>query len=361
VATPYWARVRTYVEDCFAAYPEEHAADLRERFRSSRWSDHAGAWWELYLFTMFRRLGCEVEVHPALPNITKRPDFKVDARDKSFYVEARHVAAGPTAGEQVVGSDEWITGPLDELAHPRFMVVVRILRRHVQQPPRRAVTARVLPWLDSLDPDAVAADPFLDRWMFRQDDAAGWAFELRPLAIEARAESERGLVGIFPGHSGYDNTVTALRAALKEKAAKYGHTGAPFVLAPLLTSGFADNDDIVQALFGSEAVVIDTNRPDNHEVIRRPDGFWISRGGFRGTRISAVLVGQGATPWTAAGPLPRLWINPAAARPLPSDFGLPTARVGDDGHVVVADGRRDAAALFGLAADWPGPERPFEA
>jgi hypothetical protein len=51
VATPYWERVRTFVEEVFAEYPQQHADDLRARFRSRQWSAHAGAWWELYLPT----------------------------------------------------------------------------------------------------------------------------------------------------------------------------------------------------------------------------------------------------------------------------------------------------------------------
>ena len=43
VATPYWARVRDFVDEIFATYPEEHAEELRMRFRSRRWPDHIGA------------------------------------------------------------------------------------------------------------------------------------------------------------------------------------------------------------------------------------------------------------------------------------------------------------------------------
>jgi hypothetical protein len=59
-ATPYWARVRDFVEDTFASYPEEHAEEIRVRFRSRRWPEHIGAWWELYLYRLFRSLGFEV-------------------------------------------------------------------------------------------------------------------------------------------------------------------------------------------------------------------------------------------------------------------------------------------------------------
>ena len=360
-ATPYWERVRTFVDQAFAAYPESDAADLRPRFQSRRWSDHVGAWWELYLFTLLQALGLEVEVHPDLPGVATRPDFRASDREGPFFIEARHVAAGIMSDARTVGRDGWITGPLDELAHADFMVGVRILDRAAERPRRRAVTAGVLAWLDSLDRDEVAARPPRDFPTF-VGNAGGWRFELSALPVKPRASGggRRRLVGIYPGASGYDNTSPALRAALKEKAAKYGRPESPFVLAPLLTSGFTSNDDVVSALYGSEAVTFPIGDPSQGKLVRRRDGFWVSGEGFRGTRISAVLLGQSVLPWTVSGPLPRLWIHPSAARPLPSHFGLPTARLDDAGMLQLSDDDRTGADVFGLAPDWPGPEAPFE-
>ncbi len=208
------------------------AGQLR-RFRSRRWPEHIGAWWELYLFRLFRSLGFEVEVHPALPGVTTRPDFRVHRRDGSFLVEARHVAAGIRCGRREVGRDDWITAPLDELAHPNFMVGVRILERAPQRPRRAAVTIGVLDWLDGLDPDEVLVRPVQDRPLF-QGQAGGWRFELKalPVNVKARGREGRRLVGLYPGSGGYDNTTAALRAALKEKASKYGRPNAHSCLRP---------------------------------------------------------------------------------------------------------------------------------
>ena len=61
--------------------------DLRHRFRQDDAHQHDAAWWELYIYTLFRRLGYAVEVHPSVPRSSRRPDFlAVDAHD-SVYVE----------------------------------------------------------------------------------------------------------------------------------------------------------------------------------------------------------------------------------------------------------------------------------
>lgn len=357
-ATPYWERVRDFIEEAFAEYPAAHAADLRSRFRDRRWSAHAGAWWELYLFRLFRALDFEVEVHPRLQSVSSRPDFRVTTPAGSFLIEARHVAAGIRSSRRRVGRDDWITGPLEELTHPRFVVVVRILARDPRKPRRKAVTASVLDWLDSLDPlepDASTHPPF-------RSQAGRWSFELRAVPMQSKRDDgrRRRLVGVYPGHGGIDNTASALRSALKEKAAKYGRPDCPLVLAPLLTTGHLDRDDVIGALFGSEAVTFSADAPEGARVIRRADGFWTHPDGYRGTRVSAVLVGDALMPWTAARELPRLWIHPAAARPLPVELPLPTAHVDSDGRLCLSDATKTAAEVLALDRAWPGPGKPFE-
>jgi hypothetical protein len=359
VATPYWERVRAFAERAFSAYPEEHAADLRGRFRDRRWPEHAGAWWELYLFTLFRSLGFEVEVHPRLSAVSTRPDFRVGTGAESFLVEARHVAAGLRSGRGV-GRDEWITGPLDELFHPHFMVAVRIQQRAQRQPRRAAVIAGVLRWLDGLEPERVATDP--TRRPSREFQAGDWRFELRALSIPQTPgrTGQRRLIAFFPAVSGRDNTATALQAALKEKARKYGKPECPLVLAPLLTTGHVATEDVVGALFGTEVYTFPLDAPGQGSYTRRPDGFWRFGDGYRGTRVSAVLIGDAVTPWTAAASLPRLWLHPAAAHPLTADLQLPTAQLDQDGNLRLTDANRSGADLLGLPRDWPGPEKRFE-
>jgi hypothetical protein len=98
-------------------------------FQDRRWSMHVGAWWELYLFTLACALGADVEVHPELRGVSTRPDFRLRIDGEIVLVEARHVAAGLVSEERSVGRDDWITGPLDTLWHPNFVVAVRIHSR----------------------------------------------------------------------------------------------------------------------------------------------------------------------------------------------------------------------------------------
>lgn len=360
VAGPFWQRVRDFADEAFAQYPPGAAEDLRARFRDSSWSSHIGAWWELYLFTLFHRLEYEVEVHPDLPGVATHPDFRCRDAAGTFLVEARHVAAGLRFGSGPrVGADAWITGPLDRLSHRDFMIRVEILERAPDRPRGVAVTKGVAEWLDSLDHKEVAGASSSE-WPTFQSEAKGWKFELTALPVKASARGRRRrLVGIYPTISGRDNTSVALRSALKAKARRYGRPDEPFILAPLLTSAGTDTEDIIAALYGSEVVVFSPDRPGETRVTRARDGFWISGEGYRGTRVSGVLLGDAILPWSVTTRLPRLWLHPAASQPLPSDFGLPAARLDRDGSLALAEGSRDPAETFDLEPDWPGPDPRF--
>ena len=70
VDLPQYQRARDLLEKWFGAYPEPAKPDLRGRFRSSDDSQHIAAWWELYVFTLYRRLGYSLSVHPLPPQLT---------------------------------------------------------------------------------------------------------------------------------------------------------------------------------------------------------------------------------------------------------------------------------------------------
>src|SRR5690348_8101098 len=77
VARPEWELVRNLIDGWFSHYPQAAQADLRSRLRDDDYAQHIGAWWELYTYTLFRRLGHQVSIHPVLKNTRRQPDFLV--------------------------------------------------------------------------------------------------------------------------------------------------------------------------------------------------------------------------------------------------------------------------------------------
>lgn len=105
VARPGWDKVRDLVDDWFSGYPIAEQADLRSRLQDDDYVQHIGAWWELYTFTLFRRLGYQVSIHPALVNTSRRPDFLVTCGAASMYVECHKTLSGEQAGCRPIGDD----------------------------------------------------------------------------------------------------------------------------------------------------------------------------------------------------------------------------------------------------------------
>src|SRR6266508_6440058 len=74
-ARPLARHIRQELELWYAHYPDG-TNDLRSRFRSADDVQHQAAFFELFLHELLLRLGCTVEIHPAVPGTSKRPEFR---------------------------------------------------------------------------------------------------------------------------------------------------------------------------------------------------------------------------------------------------------------------------------------------
>lgn len=361
VDSPYWGKVRQLLDAWFALYPRPHQKDVRARFRSPDPPQHVGAWWELYLHTAFVYMGFEVDIHPRIPSINARPDFKLARGGVELYMEATTLFP---AHEHKLGRTQregWIKDAID-LAHcPNFFIWLELERRGMEKPSPTAISRPIEKWTRSLDPDAVARSiedgqepPALSL------AAKDWQLCLRafPVKPEARDRPGHRPYGAGPMTSGGEEG-RGLRTVLTRKRRRYRNLDAPFILAVLSTSGFTDEEDVMEALFGSEAVTFHENEPVSTRAIRRPDGLWTGPRGPRATRVSGVLAGLGTMPWTCARNSPRLWRNPFARHPVAEFPHFHRASVTAAGKIDLKDSAVPPSILFRLPPEWPGPEPPF--
>jgi hypothetical protein len=158
------------------------------------------------------------------------------------------------------------------------------------------------------------------------------------------------------------DTTSALRRAIREKAGRYGKPDRPYVIAVLIEDDYTDEEDVVDALFGTVTytVPVGPRHPGQAHAVRQRDGSWIAHGGPSNTRVSAVMTAINLAPWVLARNVPRLWLNPWAARPLTDRLAWRTTRVDlSSGTLDDEPALRTPADLLGLPADWPGPQEPF--
>jgi hypothetical protein len=98
------------------------------------------------------------------------------------------------------------------------------------------------------------------------------------------------------------------------KAKYYGKFDRPFVVAANCLALSCDEEDVLDALFGTEKQVVDWhgNNPKIANVYRESDGVWHGPKGPRNTRLSAVIVFRNLRPWNIASRDCVLIINPWA-------------------------------------------------
>ncbi len=362
VATPYWEKIRVELDEWFSEYPVEHAADLRARFRSADPRQHFPAWWELYLFRLFRRLGFHIAVHPDVSSTTARPDFLITRGNERTYVEAVAVFSGIVEEGRHGAREAWIQDLINEASSPNFFVGLDFEKVGTERPSRKEVISPIEDWLAGLDPDVVTEEygaglglPEL-RLLFRDWDLTVEALPIKP---EARGDPSHRLLGRGPMSGGWVNDIEVLQRSLGRKFRHYGQLDEPFVVAALGLSSFLDISDFEQALFGRHAVEYQRGNQSASRWVRQRDGVWMASRGPVATSVAAVIGASGLQPSTCARELPRLWVNPWANHPLGIQLPFATATAEESGEVKYSDATTTASEVLGLPEEWPGPERPF--
>jgi hypothetical protein len=245
------ARVRKVLEEWFSRYPVTHQADLAKRFRAPERRGYEAPYLELLLHEMMLRLGFTLVVHPSLFNTTKCPDFLVDGAGTSLFLEAAVVREESEEEAASLKRQALIYDALNELDSPNFFLGVQIREHTKQLPSTRRMRGFLSSELAKLDPDG----PLPDGLDFAGD---GWRVIFRPIpkTPQSRGATGVGPVGIHSIRTKWVSTREAVRAELSNKAKRYGTMDRPYVVALNVTSEWGcDDDDVVEALFGTQSEV----------------------------------------------------------------------------------------------------------
>jgi hypothetical protein len=313
-----WQRVREVLEDWYRYHPDPDGG-LRARFREHDIYQHAPAWWELYTFTLFRRLGCALTVDPTIPG-TRRPDLLVTRDDCRMYVEC--VVLFDDSNKQSTDSEAWLKDCIDAARNPDFMVDIRFVRG-TRRPKKRDVTRRIEAWLASLDYDEVRGLGTADLPSQTFDfDGCSTSLTALPVHPDSRGEFD-GRIGIGPASTDWViKSAEAIRDLLDKKARQCKEVDAPLVVAVLNWATFPTLREMEHAAFGSTAVRYELHDRDSVRSIGNTDGYWHPGPPPRGSRVSAVIFGERLHPSRVAAELPSLWLNPWANIPLDARFPM---------------------------------------
>lgn len=356
-AGAFWDRVRGHLESSYAAFPDEHKRGLVTRLRHDNERQHLPAWWELYTFTLFDRLGYTIEVHPELPGSTKNPDFLVSKGSTNMYVEAALVFNDDPNSD----AWNWVCDCVNDAKNPDFMVDLAIPTVGKQRPAKRKIIDPLQDWLATHDADQVQADKDAGRPLpHTQLPAGDWVLDYTAVPVlPDRRGIPRRLIAIYPTRpADFTRDVKQLRKTLKDKGSKYSKLYKPLdkpLIIAITTWNCFDEFELTNTLFGSDVLEIPQDRQRVPRRYRKRDGYWQPGAKPRGARVSALLFGDTMRAWRVASKLPELWINPWPVNPMSPLPPFATVTV-EGSRLTRADASKTAAELFDLSPQWPNSD-----
>ena len=101
---PEAAPIRDWIEHWYDQLPSDKQRDIRGRMRSGDDLQFTSAYFELQMFAMLKRMGCDITVEPRLADGRYNPDFLARREDEAFYVEA--TVCGQGAGGLRITTNE---------------------------------------------------------------------------------------------------------------------------------------------------------------------------------------------------------------------------------------------------------------
>jgi hypothetical protein len=160
-----------------------------------------------------------------------------------------------------------------------------------------------------------------------RDDGVEIRTRFMPMRRDAPAKTDPDarIVGTGAIIGGTVTTAGRLRERVKAKAgSRYDIDGVPFLVAVGLHDVVGEDYEIINGLYGSEAVDL-----RSHQAVRRGDGFFgvdaTRAAGRRHRRVSGVAVVTGLQVWAPGEEDVALFHNPYAERAWPK-YGLPATR-----------------------------------
>ena len=249
---------------------------------------------------------------------------------------------------------------LNETKSPNFFITVGVEGQLPNQPPAARMRRFLEEQIALLDPDEIAellrtaGIDALPRWNLEHE---GCRFEFQPVPMreEARGKPGHRPVGSTSEGAKMIDPRTPIRDAIMGKAERFKALDLALVIAVNALDFFVDQETVLEALFGQEAIQaraleIGSSEP---ELVRVLDGAFTMPSGPRYRRVSAVLVARMLNHWSVGSTADlRLYHNPYAVRRLTVELNRLPQAVPQDGVMKWVDGEK-VGRVLGLPEGWP--------
>ncbi len=283
------------MEGWFQFYPDKEKRDLIDTFKN----DFDAGFFELFLFTLFRKMGYKIAIHPTVPNSTKTPDFIVSGFGEEFYLEAKvsyYESDEERATARRLGSLYKI---LNKSQISDFFIYLRTVKSKTKKQPRaNEIRHSIEKNFNQYDAGLLYEDmntgkitkPIINIY---EDEDIYIEYGPIPKSIEGRGKVGHRAIGIYGQEAKVLNNSASLRKALKAKAGRYKQLDKPYLIAVNAIDMMAlDIADVWDCLTGTTCMVPDLIKENGMiEKFRQHDGFFTGRNDKgQNTRVSAALI-----------------------------------------------------------------------
>lgn len=219
------SEIREWMEQEWNEIPCWRKSDLGGRLRSKDFKQFIGAYFELQVHCLLRRLGVGIEIEPSIPGATKKVDFRCTADSAIFFVEAR--VSGMKGLHAKQNLEDMMRKITEGVSRPHSYVDLGVQGQLKTTLARKFVVDPVLDLLNKWTADDVrryesnSAAERQARAPIACVSKGDWRLTIRLRAVEP------GKIGSVWWPSGVDDGVVdeSMKEALEEKAAHWRDLG----------------------------------------------------------------------------------------------------------------------------------------
>lgn len=215
------AKVRDTLENWFYSYPKDEKKELKSRFKK----DFDSAFYELFLYQLFCKLGYNIIIHPDLPSSPRKPDFLISKGNLEIYVEAKVVKNKTKEQEAFERKINEFYDNLNKLNSGAFLLQIEHFNVLTdKQPSTKGIISYIEQELKKINPDLLSDEidkDGIDKLPIIEYNNRDIHIIVKPIPVipSARKEKKRP-IGIYPVETFWGGGEESLKDSIEKKSKK---------------------------------------------------------------------------------------------------------------------------------------------
>lgn len=281
------------------------------------------AFYELFLYQMFKKLGFLITIHPKLHNSSKRPDFLIEKEGIQSYVEAKVCYDKSQEEMAFERRKNQFFDNLNRIKIYGFSLRIAELDfKTNKQPSVKELIPKIEKEIEKLDPKVLTLEMEILGFegcpnIYYENEDFKIKIQPIPLKDSQKYNLNEHPIGMFPIETYWGDGKEALRDSIIKKANRYGKVNIPYLICVnALGKKTRDKIDVETAIWGSlKYTFSDFNNIEKGTMLREPDGVFFNSGKKKLTNVSGIFVSK---VFPSNVPSAKYWIyeNPFAVNKL---------------------------------------------